>query len=234
MKRYHLQYEKSLGASAQAQFFTLQIQHELAQVQVERDYALQQQIDLETLNTELRHKVGEIESLQTTLREQAMRDPLTGLYNRRILGEQLGPLLSLARRSDFAVSIVLLDMDHFKQINDTYGHGFGDQVLVELSRLIHQCIRDSDLAIRYGGEEICLVFPSTPAEDARAKIQLLLELLRHADVQVGEKSIGNLSFSAGIAQFPRDGASPDALLQEADKALYQAKAAGRNRILLAS
>ncbi|MFD2272870.1 tetratricopeptide repeat protein [Undibacterium arcticum] len=101
LKRYHQQYEKSLGASAKAQFFTLQIQHELTQVQFERDYALQQQINLETLNNELRHKVTEIESLQTALREQAMRDPLTGLYNRRILGEQLGTLLNLARRSDF-------------------------------------------------------------------------------------------------------------------------------------
>ncbi|MFD2272871.1 GGDEF domain-containing protein [Undibacterium arcticum] len=125
-------------------------------------------------------------------------------------------------------------MDHFKQINDMHGHGVGDQVLVELSRLIHQRIRDSDLAVRYGGEEICLVFPSTTAEHAYAKTQLLLDLFRQTGVQVGDKSISNLTFSAGIAQFPRDGTYSEALLQMADKALYRAKAAGRNRIILAS
>jgi diguanylate cyclase (GGDEF)-like protein len=233
LQRYQEHYEKSLGATAKAQFLTLQIQHEMSQIEFERDHARQQQIALETLNRELRHKMGQVEDLQAALREQAVRDPLTGLYNRRFLDEQIVVILDQARRTNTVVSIVLLDLDRFKQINDTYGHGFGDQVLVTLAELIRKRIRSSDLAIRYGGEEFCLVFPASSAVNGLEQMEQLRRQFTNAIIQCGEKTLTGLSFSAGIATFPEHGAKSETLLRIADVALYRAKAQGRNRIMLA-
>jgi two-component system cell cycle response regulator len=233
LRRYQEQYEQSLGATAKAQFLTLQIQHEMSQIAFERDHARQQQLALENLNNELRHKMSQVEDLQMALREQAMRDPLTGLYNRRFLNEQIVPILDHARRSDTPVLIVLLDLDHFKQVNDTYGHGFGDQVLVALAELILKKIRNTDLAIRYGGEEFCLVFPASNAVNGLEKMERLLTTFRATVITSADKSMSGLTFSAGVATFPTDGVNAETLLRTADKALYAAKALGRDRILLA-
>lgn len=233
LQLYQKRYEESLGASAKARFFTLQIQHELTQAEFERDFAMQQKIALETLNVELHRKVEEVEKLQTALRDQAVRDPLTGLYNRRFLAEQIGPILDQAQRTGYPVCIVLLDLDYFKRINDTHGHGFGDQVLIELAELLRQHTRSSDLAVRYGGEEFCLVFPVATAADTRGRTERLLKLFHNRAIALCEKSVIGLTFSAGIAEFPLHGATPDELLQNADAALYRAKDEGRNRVLLA-
>lgn len=233
LQRYQKHYEESRGTTASARFFTLQIQHELAQAELERDYALQQQTKLEALNRELQRKVAEVEQLQIALREQAVRDPLTGLYNRRFLSEQIGPILDQATRNGYMVSIVLIDLDGFKRINDTLGHGFGDQVLIDLAALLRSQIRSSDLAVRYGGEEFCLVFPMATAADTQARMESLLKDFHNCAIVCCDKFLTGLTFSGGIAQFPVHGTSELALLQTADKALYRAKHEGRNRILLA-
>jgi two-component system cell cycle response regulator len=233
LQLFQQRYEESLGASAKARFFTLKIQHELTQVEFERDYALQQQIKLETLNSELRQKVEEIENLQTALRDQAVRDPLTGLHNRRFLSEQMTPILDQAQRSGLPGCIVLLDLDYFKRINDTHGHGFGDEVLIAMAALLREHIRSSDMAVRYGGEEFCLVFPVSSALDAHARINNLLTQFYNTVINYAEISITGLTFSAGIAEYPTHGDTADALFHNADTALYSAKRQGRNRVLVA-
>lgn len=226
-------YEKSLGASSRARYYTLQIQYELTQAEFERDYALQQQIKLEHLNAELRFQVNEIAQLQTALREQATRDPLTGLYNRRYLNEQILPMLDQAERSGQTLCVALIDLDHFKSFNDRYGHGFGDEVLIRAAHLLSQQIRSSDLAVRYGGEEFCLVFPIATASDAQLRLEAILDAFRACVIEIGDKVQPGLTFSAGIAEYPRHGDCPDNLLHTADMALYRAKHQGRNLVLCA-
>jgi two-component system cell cycle response regulator len=233
LQLFQQHYEETLGASAKARFFTLQIQHELTQAEFERDYALQQQIKLEALNSELHRKVEEIENLQAALLDQAVRDPLTGLHNRRFLDEQVLPILDQAQRTGHPVGIVLLDLDFFKRINDTHGHGFGDQVLIEMAALLRAHTRSSDMAVRYGGEEFCLIFPVSSALDARTRIKKLLKLFHNTSISLGEISITGLTFSAGIAEYPTHGDTAESLLHNADIALYNAKHQGRNRVLLA-
>jgi two-component system, cell cycle response regulator len=233
LRLYQGQYETSLGASSKARFFTLQIQHELAQAEFERDYALQQQLKLESLNNELHRKVSEIEQLQTALREQAVQDPLTGLYNRRFLTEQIGPLLSQAERADYPLCVVLIDLDNFKNINDTLGHGFGDQVLITLAMLLRRQIRAGDLAVRFGGEEFFLVFPVSGALDTQSRIEDLLRQFRESTIILGGKTLTGLSFSAGIAELFVHGTTVEELLHMADLALYRAKKEGRNQVLVA-
>ncbi|HYD79350.1 MAG TPA: tetratricopeptide repeat-containing diguanylate cyclase [Paucimonas sp.] len=232
LRRYQEHYETSLGSSSRARFFTLQIQHELAQAEFERDYALQQQIKLEALNGELRRKVDEVEQLQIALREQAVQDPLTGLYNRRFLSEQIEAMLSQAERAGYALSMVLLDLDNFKNINDTLGHSFGDQVLINLAALLRRQIRNSDLAVRYGGEEFCLVFPVSTAYDTKVRMDCLLKQFHDMSIVFGDKALTGLTFSAGIAQLFIHGTSAEELLLMADSALYRAKNEGRNRVLI--
>jgi two-component system, cell cycle response regulator len=233
LRRYQEHYETSLGSSSRARFFTLQIQHELAQAEFERDYALQQQIKLEGLNNELRRKVDEIEQLQTALREQAVQDPLTGLYNRRFMAEQVDSMLSQAERAGYALSMVLLDLDNFKNINDTLGHSFGDQVLITLAAMLRRQIRTGDLAVRYGGEEFCLVFPISSAQDTKLRMDHLLQQFRDTTIVFGDKSLTGLTFSGGITQLFVHGTSAEELLLMADSALYRAKNEGRSRVLIA-
>jgi diguanylate cyclase (GGDEF)-like protein len=233
LDRFHRAYEAALGSSSKARFFTLQIQHELARAELERDYALQQHSKLEEVNLALLRKIDEVEALQAALHEQAVRDPLTGLYNRRFLDAQLTPMLELAGRNGHTVCVVLIDVDHFKRVNDDFGHAIGDQVLVKLSDLLLEHMRSSDLAVRYGGEEFCLVFPVATAADTDEKLGILLQQFRAFSMLASGHALTGQSFSAGIAEFPRHGVAADTLLKVADTMLYQAKSEGRARILLA-
>jgi two-component system, cell cycle response regulator len=180
----------------------------------------------------LRRKVDEIEQLQTALREQAVQDPLTGLYNRRFMSEQVDSMLSQAERAGYALSMVLLDLDNFKNINDTLGHSFGDQVLITLAALLRRQIRTGDLAVRYGGEEFCLVFPISSAQDTKLRMDHLLQQFRDTTIVFGDKSLTGLTFSGGIAQLFVHGTSAEELLLMADSALYRAKNEGRSRVLI--
>jgi diguanylate cyclase (GGDEF)-like protein/PAS domain S-box-containing protein len=173
----------------------------------------------------------EILRLQAQLREMAIHDPLTGLYNRRFLNETLQRELARGSREKYPVSFVMIDIDNFKLVNDTFGHAAGDAVLQDLAALLRKNTRGSDIVYRYGGEEFLAVLPKAKAENAllvaekwRKGFQESAMLLQYG----GAKT----SISCGIAAFPRHGLTGADLLACADQALYQAKTAGRNRSVI--
>jgi diguanylate cyclase (GGDEF)-like protein len=165
------------------------------------------------------------------LRSLMVRDGLTGLFNHTFLSQYLSTALAAAQREAGRVSLAMIDIDHFKMINDTYGHPAGDQVLVALSRLLQQRLRHSDLVGRYGGEEFVVILGQTGAEDARAIIDSLREDFAKLSFRAGDKSF-SCTFSGGVVGFP--GIDADHLMEAADQALYAAKRAGRNRVLVAA
>lgn len=172
--------------------------------------------------------------LREALREQAIRDPLTGLHNRRYLQSMLPRELSRAVRAQRTLALVMMDVDHFKRFNDTYGHKAGDLVLQEVARAIESSLRNSDLACRYGGEEFVLVMPEVDRETAFSRIESLRAQVAGLSIQFDGPQLPPVTLSAGIACCPDDGVDEDLLLRDADLALYSAKQAGRNRIALYS
>jgi diguanylate cyclase (GGDEF)-like protein len=213
----------------------LQVRHEVSSAQRERDAAMQSQrlaeadrTRLEELNRVLRAKVAETERLHEQLRDQALRDPLTGLYNRRHLFGVAPGMVELARRQGKSLSVVLLDLDHFKTINDDHGHGTGDAVLNRFASALTQTVRRSDVVCRHGGEEFVVVMPDIGQHGARATLQRLLESCQALTAKSGDLPV--CTFSAGVAEFPVHGGTLDQLLTRADHALYAAKASGRARI----
>ena len=191
----------------------------------------QAQEALAQANEGLKARLTEIGILQEQLRERAIRDPLTNLFNRRNLEETLDQELAKADRKAYPVSLLMMDIDHFKYINDTYGHKAGDQALQSLADLIRSHIRRSDIACRFGGDEFVIVMPETSfrsaydrAEDFRQGVQSL----QLADIGMS----GNLTVSIGIATYPDHGATKEDLLRAADQAMYLAKAQGRNRVVV--
>lgn len=171
--------------------------------------------------------------LQRELQEQALRDPLTGAYNRRYLDEMLDRELRRSVRSRRPLGLLMLDLDHFKRLNDAHGHAAGDAALRALTRFIGEHVRAEDALCRYGGEEFCLLLPGASAERSRALAERLRRGVRELEVVHEGERVGPLSLSVGVALAPRDGLEPDALLRAADGALYRAKQEGRNRVVLA-
>lgn len=162
--------------------------------------------------------------LREGLRNLSIRDSLTGLFNRRFLEESAARELQRATRHRKPVSVVMLDIDHFKDFNDTHGHPAADEVLRVLARMLNSGSRAEDIACRYGGEEFTLVFPDCTLGDA-------LERVESFRTQFSELTEGKVTFSAGIAVFPEDGTTYEVLVRNADSALYRAKSEGRNRVL---
>jgi len=236
-RRAHAIFEQLVGRSARARFVALQVSHEVAATQRERDLALESHrlVDddrrrLAELNRALEAKIAETEQLHQQLREQALRDPLTGLNNRRHLFEVAPGLIELARRQGTQLCVVLLDMDHFKAVNDSYGHQAGDAVLKRFAQLLLRTLRRSDVVCRHGGEEFVVVMPQIGIDGAHGTLARLLEAYRALSHPVGRQLLPPCSFSAGLAAFPEHGGSLDQLLTRADRALYAAKNAGRARI----
>ncbi|WP_137939121.1 tetratricopeptide repeat-containing diguanylate cyclase [Chitinivorax sp. B] len=236
---YQAMVEQTSRIAERAKLQTLQTLHELERVETQRDDALEamQRTDaanreLLRLNHELERRMEEIEQLQQALKEQALRDPLTNLYNRRHLQEELPAVLHLAERQQYPVSVALIDVDHFKAINDGYGHALGDEVLVMLGQVLKSSVRGSDFACRYGGEEFCIVFPGATAQDAAQRLESMLVMVRSAHVQCDGKTLAGIGFSAGVAEYPFHALTQQALLNLADSALYQAKQTGRGRVLV--
>ena len=168
--------------------------------------------------------------LREALREQATRDALTGLFNRRYLDETLPRELHACLRDSQPLAIAILDLDHFKRYNDTWGHEAGDQVLIEVSRILREHLRASDIACRFGGEELVAVMPRAELHEARERLSRIANLVRDAEIHINDRPLPAVTFSAGIAIAPLHGADPDALLRAADQALYAAKQAGRDRV----
>lgn len=177
--------------------------------------------------------VDHLQELQDQLRDQAVRDPLTGLLNRRYLAETMPRELARATREGRPLALLMIDVDHFKQVNDALGHAAGDQVLRALGGLLRAMTRASDVACRWGGEEFVVVLPGAPA-DAGARraedMRLAFQTLAFPD----QASRAHSTFSVGLAVFPAHGDTPEALLEAADRALYRAKEGGRNCVRVAA
>ena len=164
-----------------------------------------------------------------TLREEAIRDPLTNLYNRRFLHDYLSRELMRAKREGIRVAVIMIDLDHFKRVNDTAGHSAGDEVLVQVAALLKRHIRGSDIACRFGGEEFTLVLPNATLQSARNRAEAIrLAVLEESGYLMG------VTASLGVAIFPEAATEPGALLRAADQALYQAKGRGRNQVRIFS
>lgn len=168
-------------------------------------------------------------NLQDKLREQAIRDPLTGLYNRRYLEESLDHEIMRARRRAQCLSVLMLDVDHFKRFNDTFGHDAGDYVLKSLGNVLTESVRGEDIVCRIGGEELAIILPETGGENASIVAAKLCELIRKMHLELNGQSLGQVTASIGIASFPQQGEKGESLLKAADLALYEAKEAGRDR-----
>jgi diguanylate cyclase (GGDEF)-like protein/PAS domain S-box-containing protein len=171
--------------------------------------------------------------LRARLHEDSIRDPLTKLYNRRFMNESLHRELLRARRADSSLSLVILDLDYFKRINDEYGHDVGDDVLVTVAQKLTQAVREEDYVYRYGGEEFVVVLPGANLDIARERAQQACREVRALRIDT-EKGMLHVTISAGVATFPEHGNTQEELLVQADKALYLAKQSGRDRIELAS
>jgi diguanylate cyclase (GGDEF)-like protein/PAS domain S-box-containing protein len=171
--------------------------------------------------------------LRETLRNQSIRDPLTGLFNRRYMEESLERELARAARRDGSVSVLAIDVDHFKKFNDTFGHLAGDAVLGGLGALFLQYFRSEDIACRYGGEEFNIILPECSTANGLERAEGLREAAKALQVAFRGQTYGGISLSVGLAVFPEDGSDAATLLQRADEALYRAKADGRDRVVVA-
>jgi diguanylate cyclase (GGDEF)-like protein/PAS domain S-box-containing protein len=187
--------------------------------------------DLQYANDVLAQQLNHIERLRAELQEQAIRDPLTNVYNRRFLADAVDRELAQAGRNQKPASVVILDIDFFKQFNDTYGHRCGDFVLQYIAKFMEESIRRGDVLCRYGGEEFVIFMPNALVEVAYQRAESLRNKLANAFIEY-EGLYLKTSFSAGVAGFPAHGSTSDAILNAADKALYQAKNSGRNRVVL--
>jgi diguanylate cyclase (GGDEF)-like protein len=168
--------------------------------------------------------------LRELLRNQSIRDALTGLYNRRYLEESLNRELHRANRANRNVSLVMLDLDHFKHFNDTFGHQVGDILLKEVAGVIKSRMRAGDLACRYGGEEFSLSLAEVGTEGAQKCVESIRETIKHLSLHHRGQTLGTITVSAGIATYPAHGTNSEELIRAADEALYRAKKAGRDCI----
>ncbi len=175
-----------------------------------------------------------LQQREQDLLEQAITDPLTGLYNRRYLKELLPREFVRGKRSGESIALILADIDHFKRVNDTFGHEAGDKVLTTVGALIKGNVRGSDIACRYGGEEFALVLPETGTEAAQRRAEDIRLALGQLNLNYLGKPIGRITISLGIALFPEHGEDMNTLLRAADEALYDAKGAGRDRVVVST
>ncbi len=168
---------------------------------------------------------------QLDLNLQAMRDPLTGLYNRRQLEESLHREVLRARRLGGTVGVMAIDVDHFKRVNDTLGHEVGDNALRGIAEELASCVREEDIACRAGGEEFVIILPGAGKTALRSRAEAVRRTIERAQIPAGDGTL-KLTVSIGLASFPAYGDSGQAVLRAADVALYKAKGAGRNRVTL--
>ena len=170
--------------------------------------------------------------LRELMRDQATHDPLTGLFNRRYVNDTLSRELNHARRSNSKTCVVMLDIDHFKRFNDTYGHEAGDLMLRELGWILKGDIRKSDIVCRFGGEEFVLILLDTSIEDCQKHLEKVIEKVKAQQVRFGGQLLGTMSLSIGVVEASESVMDADELLGAADKAMYAAKHAGRDCLIL--
>lgn len=172
-------------------------------------------------------------NLREKLQNESIRDPLTDLFNRRYLEESFDREITRALRHCHSIGAIMLDMDHFKRINDTYGHDAGDYVLQMLSKLLLEHVRGSDIVCRYGGEEMVVILPELSLENTYERAEIIRLEIMNLQLQYKNRSLGPLTASLGIAAFPQHGANSKDVLCAADIALYHAKESGRNQVAIA-
>lgn len=172
--------------------------------------------------------------LRENLRFQSIRDPLTGLYNRRYLEDFLVKQINQSERANVPLSVLMLDLDHFKKINDTYGHDAGDAVLKELGKVLIGDIRVGDTAARYGGEEFIVVFYNSDLETVKQRAEKIRHSVSMLQIKYGAQDVGPITISIGISGYPMHGQTPAELIESADRALYLAKKNGRNQVVIYS
>jgi diguanylate cyclase (GGDEF)-like protein len=191
------------------------------------------EIELNQVNRELETRIEEIQKLQNQLREESIRDPLTGLYNRRYLEDAVEREFARALRDQYPVGIIMVDIDHFKKVNDSFGHISGDVVLQKLANLFLNSFRLEDIICRFGGEEFIIVMPATSAFTAIERVEEFRITLENTVMDILGNPI-HITISAGVSVFPDDGRSFEDVIHAADQAMYKAKAAGRNQIIAAT
>ena len=170
--------------------------------------------------------------LRDVLRQQSVRDPLTGLFNRRYMEETLDRELSSAARRKDSVAVAMLDLDRFKDFNDIFGHDAGDLVLREVAAMLRGNVRHGDVVCRLGGEEFVIILPGASVEIACERLEAIRRQVQSLTINHRNRMLGKVTISAGLAGFPKDGVTAEDLLRAADAALYQAKNEGRNRVVL--
>jgi diguanylate cyclase (GGDEF)-like protein len=177
--------------------------------------------------------ITDSQKMEETLHMQVAQDPLTKLFNRRYLEDAMTREIRRAVRRKRSVAVLMIDVDHYKRYNDSYGHAVGDQVLVMLANFLKNGIRAEDMACRIGGDEFALVLNEATAEGARGRAEVLCEKVRELSILDSGRVIAGFSFSVGVASYPENGRTLAELLESADKALYRAKETGRNRVCVA-
>lgn len=182
------------------------------------------------IQAELARKVEEIEGLNVQLREQAVRDPLTGLHNRRYLEQTMKRDISRARRTRESIVVAVIDVDHFKSVNDTHGHAVGDRVLMRLADVLLSHVRSSDLVCRVGGEEFVVVMSGANVAGALKRAEIWRFAFAESAVDGRDGAPAKATISVGVARYRDPGETFAACLKRADEALYEAKRAGRDRV----
>lgn len=185
--------------------------------------------DLDQITTQNRL----LEEREALLREQSVRDHVSGLFNRRYLEETLERELRRAGRDGSQVGVIMLDLDHFKELNDAYGHAAGDLVLQEVGALLRANLRYADIACRYGGDELTLILPKASRKVVTERAELLRRKVAALQLAGDDDSLPVVTFSAGVAVYPDDGRSAAEVLAAGDEALYRAKREGRDRVCFA-
>ena len=168
--------------------------------------------------------------LKESLKNQSICDPLTGLFNRRYMEESLEREFSRANRNKSSVAIVMMDLDHFKRFNDTFGHQAGDALLRAFGDLLKRNTRGQDIACRYGGEEFVLVLTDSNLAGALQRAEILRQQVKQLSVEYAGQLLGAVSISMGVALFPDHGMTMGDVLRASDQALYSAKREGRDRV----
>jgi diguanylate cyclase (GGDEF)-like protein len=187
-------------------------------------------LDLQNMRRCLEEQNRRLQQAEEALRREAIRDPLTDLYNRRYMEESLKREVLRAKRNHIPVGIMMCDIDHFKMLNDTHGHAAGDAVLQALGSLLQDSIRGGDIACRYGGEEFLLLLPDADAQETKGRADSLLSRIKALRIPFQGETL-QVTISIGVSALSENASDIQEVITAADKALYRAKAQGRDRVV---